>query len=389
MPMKYIRSVKMISRSVALLGLALVFAVSTVAAPSQAVAQPSMQDQIRALERENAQNRSMLSDLMEVATSYENAIEELQKQINQLQQQINENEAQKGKLEAEIVQLENDLNLQRRVLGENIKAMYVGGEMTTIEMLATSKDLSDFVDKETYRSAVQRKIQDTMERIELLQNQLFEKKQEIEALLQSLRAKRETVSRARAEQASLLAMNQQQQSEFNRKTRNNQEKIAELQRKIEEQRHLNSRTTYTDGGIYFIRFPGQVNDFNPNNYEYKHYGFSMRSEGCGYYDPNTGQTDSVDRWGYCTRQCVSFTAWAVLASGRSAPMYYGNAKNWVNEAPESYIYRTPKVGDIAITTGGTYGHAMYVSEVSGNQFKVWEYNQRLDGQLRTDRWLTL
>lgn len=268
--------------------------------------------------------------------------------------------------------------------------MYVGGEMTTIEMLATSKDLGDFIDKEAYRNAVQRKIQDAMEKIAVLQNDLNTKKQQIEELLASLKTKRETVASAKAEQSRLLAMNQQQQAAFNQRTEANREKISELRRKIEEQRRLNNRTSYTDGGLYFIRFPGQVKNFSPYNYEYRNYGFSMRPEGCGYYDPNTGQADSMDRWGYCTRQCVSFTAWAVEASGRRAPMWYGNAKNWVYAAERDglVVSRTPQVGDIAITTSGTYGHSMYVKQVSGSQFNAWEYNQQLDGRLRTDRWIT-
>ncbi len=348
----------------------------------------NLEDQVRALQQDNARNRAAVKDLLKSATSYQNAIDQLQTQISQIQAQINQNETQKAELEAQIIAYEEELDAQRHVLGENIKQMYVSGEMSTIEMLATSKDLGDFVDKETYRNAVQRKIQETMTKIAKLQNELNAKKQQIEVLLQSLQQQRAMVDASRAEQANLLAMNQQQQAEFNNKTKNNQAKIAELQRQIDEQRSLNNRTVYTDGGIYFIRFPGAVHDFNPGAYPYQNYGFSMRPEGCGYYDPNTGQTDAMDRWGYCTRQCVSFAAWAVEASGRIAPKWYGNAKNWVSAAPGSYVFRSPQVGDVAITTSGTYGHAMYVAAVSGDKFLAWEYNQGLRGEFKNHRWIT-
>jgi hypothetical protein len=40
--------------------------------------------------------------------------------------------------------------------------MYLEGKTSTLEMLASSKDLSDFVDKQQSRNAVQSKVKDTM-----------------------------------------------------------------------------------------------------------------------------------------------------------------------------------------------------------------------------------
>ena len=37
--------------------------------------------------------------------------------------------------------------------------MYIDGQLTTIEELATSKNLSEYVDKEDYRTTVQNKIE--------------------------------------------------------------------------------------------------------------------------------------------------------------------------------------------------------------------------------------
>lgn len=375
------------SNRVVLVALVLLITIGSVGV-TRFVHADSLETQMRALQQENSANRAAVKDLVKTATSYQGAIDQLQAQISQLQGQIGESEAQKTALEQQILAHEIELDKQRSVLGQNIKSMYIGGEMSTIEMLATSKDLGDFIDKEAYRTAVQRQVQDTMSKIAQLQDELNDKKEQINILLESLQTQRATVDASRAEQANLLAMNQQQQAEFNSRTKDNQAKIAQIQRQIDEQRALNSRTVYTDGGIYFLRFPGAVHNFNPDAYPYKNYGFSMRPEGCGYFDSKTGQTDATDRWGYCTRQCVSFAAWAVEASGRIAPKFYGNAKNWVSAAPSSYVHRSPQVGDVAITTSGTYGHAMYVGAVSGNKFLAWEYNQGLRGEFKNSRWIT-
>lgn len=362
------------------LAVAGVLIVSGVVAPYFAQAD-SLTDQINALKSQNAANRAAVNDLKQVAVSYQDAISKLEVQIAGLQGQIDANEEEKAKLEQQILETKLELGRQKALLGQTIKTMYVDKEMSTIEMLATSKNLGDFVDKETYRNAVQRKVQETMAKITKLQNELNGKKKQIDELLAILSDQRAQIEQNRAEQANLLAMNQQQQAEFNAQTKNNQAKIDELNRQIAAQRAANSGTIVPDGGYYFIRFPGNVSGFNPASYPYKNAGFSMSTlSGCGNPDPRTGERDSTDKWGYCTRQCVSYAAWAVEASGRTAPRNYGSAKAWVNSAPGSYVHRTPQKGDIAITTSGTWGHAMYVEEVSGDKIYVSQYNQGLNGE---------
>ncbi len=373
---RYTSSIARGSYRILLVVVAFLFLVSSISVTRIVQAQ-SLEDQVQALQQENRSNKAAVKNLVATATSYQNAISQLQAQIDQLQGQINQQEAQKSLLEQQIQQQQAELDRQRKVLGENIKAMYVNGDMTTIEMLATSKDLSEFVDKETYRNAVQHKIQETMAKIAKLQNELNAKKKQIEVLLASLQSQRSVVDASRAEQARLLSMNQQQQAEFNDRTKNNQAKIEELNRQIAAQRAANSSGIVPDGGMYFIRFPGAVHAFNPGNYPYKNAGFSMQLAPCSFYD---SYPDSPDGWGYCTRQCVSYAAWAVGASGRSIPINYGNAKDWVGRAPASYVFRTPQPGDIAISTAGTWGHAMYVEAVDGNRIYVSQYNQQLTGQ---------
>lgn len=373
---KHFSSVMRGSYRIALIVLVLISMVSSVSVSRIAQAQ-SLEEQVQALQQENKANKAAVKDLMAAATSYQDAITRLQAQIDQLQAQIDQNQAQRAALEQQIIQQEEELDKQRKVLGENIKSMYVNGEMTTIEMLATSKDLGEFVDKETYRNAVQRKVQETMAKIAKLQNELNAKKKQIEVLLASLQSQQAVIDQSRAEQANLLAMNQSQQAEFNNKTKNNQSKIDELNRQIAAQRNANGSGVVPDGGMYFIRFPGAAHGFNPDAYPYKNAGFSMQLGPCSFYD---SYPDSPDGWGYCTRQCVSYAAWAVGASGRSIPMNYGNAKDWVANAPASYIYRTPQVGDVAISTAGAWGHAMYVEAVDGNRIYVSQYNVQLMGE---------
>lgn len=334
----------------------------------------TIQDQINALQRENAENRNKVASLQEQATSYQDAIAKLQAQIDTLQAQINANTAEQQRLQDEIIAAEEELAKQKKVLGTNIKTMYLEGQISTLEMLASSKNLSDFVDKQQYRNSVQSKIKTTLDKITKLKFELTAKKESVEALLKEQKSQQDQLASSRAEQSNMLAYNESQQAEFNQKTRDNQSKIDNL---IASQLRANFNP---DGGYYFIRFPGAVNPINANNYPYRNAGFSMQLGPCSHYD---SYPDSPDDWGYCTRQCVSYTAWAVLASGRTPPMYYGNAKDWVAAAYARGIpvHRDPQPGDVAISTSGYWGHAMYVESVSGRTFTTSEYNADLTGTL--------
>ena len=333
-------------------------------------------DSISDCQAQIAASQSALSDLRTTAVSYRDAIDQLNAQIETLQASINANIAEQNRLQGEIDKAQAEIDRQRSILAEGVKMMYVDGVPTDVEMMFTSKNLNEYIDKASYRSTVQKKLQATMKQIAVLQKQLSEQRIRVETLLKQQESQQAQLVTAQTEQASMLAYNQSQQKEFSAQTAANQNKLNEL---IIAQRRANNVTNFAPGTIYFIRVPGNVNGHNidADDYPYKNAGFSMQLGPCSNSD---SWPDAPDRWGYCTRQCVSYAAWAVERSGRTAPKFWGNAKNWVYQAPASWVFRTPEVGDIAISTSGTWGHAMYVEAVRDGQVLVSQYNAGLDGE---------
>lgn len=334
----------------------------------------STQDEISRLLQENTSNQDALERLKAEATSYEDAINQMQTEISDLEVKLQINLAEQSRISAEIVKNEIELAKQKDLLGKNLKAMYLDGNVSTLEMLASSNNLSEFVDKQQYQNSVKDKILEMLNKINTLKHQLNSQKEQVEKLIAEQNSQREKLATSKNEHAQLLAMNQGQQTEFNNKIKSNTNRLQEL---IASQIDANITT---DGGYYFIRFPGDIKSFRPEDYAYKDYGHSQADAPCP--GPPVS-ADSVDKWGYCTRQCVSYAAWAVEASGRTAPKYWGDAKKWVAAAYTNGVpvFREPKPGDIAISTNGYWGHAMYVESVSGNTFKTSEYNTKLDGNL--------
>ncbi len=350
------------------LSIALVFAASSTIIPRLAEAQ-SYDAQIRELQNQNSQVQAQVAELRSQAGSYQEAIANFENQINAVAVQIANNEAQQAEVQRQIDEAQAELERQKNVLGQNIRAMYLEGKITTVEMLATSKNLSDFVDKEAYRGAVQRKIQDTLTKIAQLQNQLNAKKQEIEALLKEQQEQRAMLDAARAEQASLLAMNQGQQAQFSQQLKENNKKIADLraQQAIENARLFGGGTGTLGGGGYpWGSAPcihtGQVNG------------------SCYNYDwAVNGQIYNWNLGGYGYRNCTDWVAYRVKVAGGYVPSGLGNAKTWDDRAP-GYGYTvssTPRQGAAAVSNAGYYGHVMYVEsyDPSSGDIVVSDYNR--------------
>lgn len=122
-------------------------------------------EQIQVLQQQKDHNQQQANQLAAQASSYQDAVNKLQSQINSLEHSIAIKQEESANLQKQIEQEEKELARQKGVLGENIKTMYLEGQISTLEILASSKDLSEFVNKEQYRGAVQNKIKSTVDRI--------------------------------------------------------------------------------------------------------------------------------------------------------------------------------------------------------------------------------
>ncbi|MDB5171013.1 MAG: hypothetical protein JWO35_707 [Candidatus Saccharibacteria bacterium] len=326
-------------------------------------------DQINALRDQNNSAQGVLNGLQSQAGSYQETINQLQSQINAVQAALNAGIAQQDALQQQIADAQAKIDQSRKYLGEDIKAMYVDGQLSTIEELATSKNLSDYVDKEEYRTSVQNKIDSMIKQIAAAQATLKQQKAALDVLVEAQRQQNAQLASARAEQSKLLSYNESEQAGYNSQIAANSSKISELRR---AQIAANARFAGTGA-------PG-----------------SGATCGGGYPSMycNIPQDSVIDAWGMYNRECVSYTAFKVhqdyLAGRNSRDMPYwggsGNANQWDENARNAGIPvdGTPTPGAIAVSNRGFYGHVMYVESVNGDgTFNLSQYNASLDGRYST------
>ena len=317
------------------------------------------QDQINALQSQNASTQATVGGLQAQAASYADAIAKLQNQINGLQSSIAQNQALQQDLQNQIVAAQAEIDQQRAILASDVKAMYVDGTPTSLELLATSKNLSDFVDKQEYRTRVQSKLQDTLQKIADLQKQLQDQKTKVETLISVMQSQQAQLDSDRAQQQSMLNYNQQQQADYNAQIQANNTKVAQLRAaQAAANRQLNGGAGVVAGD------PG-------------HGGYPA------IYD-SSAQDSMTDSWGMYNRECVSYTAWKVYQTYGYMPNWggQGNANEWPGDATRAGIptSHTPKAQSVAIWNVGYYGHAMWVEAVnSDGSLWVSQYNYDYHG----------
>jgi surface antigen len=251
--------------------------------------------------------------------------------------------------------------------------MYLEGQLSTLEVLASSENLSDFVNKEEYRTSVQEKIKETLNKITELKHQLSQQKNEVEVLLKEKQELQNQILSQRNEQNRLLGLNQSQQSSLNKEIKDNFARITELKRQqaIENARLFGGGSGQLGGGGYPWGYAacyhtGQVEGPCPN------YDWAVNGS---IWNWQTG--------GYGYRNCTDWVAYRVRVAGGYVPSGLGNAKLWDDRAP-AYGYTvsgTPREGAAAVSNSGFYGHVMYVEAVnSDGSIVVSDYNRAGTGK---------
>ena len=321
---------------------------------ASALSTQQLQDQINQLNTDNTNSQSTVNGLQSQAASYQDAINKLQEQINSIRAAIYANRAKQADLQDQITANIALIAQKKATLGEDIKAMYVDGTPSTIELLATSSNLSDYFDKQEYRTKVQSKLQDTLKQIAALQQQLQAQKNEVEQLLATQQQQQSQLDASQAEQSRLLSLNQQQQDAYNSQIQANKGQIAELQRQQAEINRRNSlaANVQASGGS-----GGACDNGNGNG---------------GYPMPwCDAPQDTVPTINYSSdtinRECTSFAYWYFTSQEGNSLHVTGNAKDWVYTANRP-VDNTPEVGSIGISTAGYYGHVMIILALSGQTY---------------------
>jgi surface antigen len=323
-------------------------------------------EQIAAIQREVDQYQAAARELAGKADTLQRELDRLTNEKAQLQAQIDLSQAKYDKLVSDIAATEAKIAQNRKALGDTIADLYVDGKVSPLEMLASSKNIGDYVDKQSYREAISDRLTKTIAEIKALKKKLESDKKDVERVLTDQKNQREALAAKESEQQKLVSDTRGEEAAYQNLSASKNQEISSLRAaQAEENRRAMQRLGF---GSIPAGIPG----------------------GGGYPGAwaNAPLDAYIDPWGLYTRECVSYAAWKVASTGRFVPNFggRGNANQWPSTAAEYGISSgsTPQAGSVAMWPIGYYGHVMYVEAVNGDgTIVVSDYNLNWDGNYRT------
>lgn len=359
--------------------LAVIAGVMVFATPMAYISQVSADrwdDQLGPLQAQANQYQAQANELRAKADTLQNKLDQINAQKAALETQIAINQAKHEQLKADIAANEKKIADTQAALGHTLANLYVDAKVSPLEVLAGSDNISDFVDKQEYRSAVRDQLKGSIDTIKKLKQQLENDKKELEKILADLAGQNEQLGALQVEQQRLVDQTRGEEAAYQQLVASTKERMQSVQ----SQQQAYYASLSGGGGA------GVVGSFQ--------YSGWSGNRGCGGGYPYCAPQDTqIDPWNLYNRECVSYVAWALEKRfGKSVAPFHGdgNAMDWPNSAARwsgAFRVSSPQPGDVVVlpASGGfaPIGHVMIVESVSGSSMFVSQYNFYGTGQYST------
>lgn len=351
----------------ALIFLAALIAVSTlisITPTARADQYAQYEAQIQALQKEIDQYNAEAARLRGEAKTLQNELAKLDSERAIIQGQIDISQAKLDKLNAEIKETETKITENQELLGETLADLYLDGNISPLEMLASSQNIGDYVDKQTQRATIRDTVTKTISKIKKLKADLEGQKAEAKQVLTDQKNQHQVLVNKQNEQQELLNATKGEEAAYQSLITENDTEISKLRK--QQAAELASRARRYGGN--YVDLPG---DGSRGGYP------SLWA--------NAPLDAYIDYWGMYTRECVSYAAFKVNQAYGNMPYWggIGNANQWGNNARNAGIPTgiTPKVGSVGVVESGTYGHVAWVERVySDGTIMISHYNVNWDGE---------
>jgi len=308
-------------------------------------------EQINAIKQEIAQYEARAQELNAQASTLASAVAKLANERAALQAQLDLSQAKFDKLTNDIAVTEKRITENKDALGVILADLYVDDDITTIEMIASSKNISEYLDRQEYRNTIKDNLNKTIGEIKDLKASLEEQKKAVAVVLEEQKAQKADIVTKENEQTSLLNATRGDEAAYRNLMVQKDSQIAELRRQQEEEIARRLRESGQQSSYQVV--PGSsVNGGYPDKWA------------------NAPMNAYVDNWGMYSRQCVSYAAYMVWKNYGNMPYWggFGNANQWTGNAIRYGIPvgKLPKAGSIGVIRSGAYGHVAWVDSVQSN-----------------------
>ncbi|MBR3132306.1 CHAP domain-containing protein [Candidatus Saccharibacteria bacterium] len=307
--------------------------------------------------KENMQkNQNEASEYIKKANTVGEIIQQLSEEISDLNDMIAANELKIKKLNKEIEKTEIKLKEEQSALAEMLVKMHFSDDSEPIRILAGSKSISDYAEKQAREEVAKQEIAAASERVKEVKEELNKQKSEVEATLKANEDDRAIVASKREDQKELMAKYEQ-----------NADDAAAAAEYWENQLKALAWTPPSNSTGYGNRWDGSSNTYPLRN--------------------NCPQDNvAYSAYGGAVCQCTSYASYKAYEKWGITNTWGGHAYKYIyavgyyvpNSGIKTYVDQSPAPNTIAIspaTAGSPYGHVMWVESVNADgSINVTEYN---------------
>ncbi|AKM80864.1 TPA: CHAP domain-containing protein [Candidatus Saccharibacteria bacterium] len=339
-------------------------------------------NQLSALRAQADQYQAQANELRAKADTLQNKLDEITAQKSAIEARISISQTRHDQLVQEIAQNEKKMGQAQDVLGDTLASLYVDGKISSLELLASSHNVGDFIDKQEYRSSVRDELKKSIDTIKALKKKLDADRKDLEKVLADLATQNAQLAATQAEQARLVEQTRGEEAAYQQLVNSTRSQMAEVT--SQQQAYYQSLVSKGGGGNSGVIGSFSYSNLSPSN----------GAGGCsGGYPYCQAQDTMVDPWNLYNRECVSYVAWALEKRFNKKVNPFrgdGNATDWpvsaVTWSGAMRVY-SPQRGDVVVLpASGSFapiGHVMIVESVSGNTMFVSQYNFYGTGQYST------
>lgn len=337
-----------------------VFAHYTASGSAQSVQQ--LQQQIDSLKEEISGSEARIQELRGREDTLENRLEILEAEIAQAEEELAKTKQEISATKQQIRETKQKIERLKDKMQENAKIIYKNGDASTIEILFSSDNFTDFINRQEYLERAKKNLNEASDEAKELQTSLKNEKKELEGLKTEQEGQKRRIASRINEQENLLTQTRGEESRY-------QEKLAKERKALEQanaqlQEELARRSSVYTGSV----------DFSGGSYPYPNACMNP------YKEPQyINRSNCTARMGgYYDRQCTSYAFWRRGNMGRPVPGYWGNGGDWAYAAGQAgyRVNYTPEKGAIGVMGSSNYGHVFIVEKVvdGGRSVIASQYN---------------
>lgn len=363
-----VSNIKKTAKKITIISVAVLLAVTSSLQVAKIVRADDYDQRIAEIQAQIDSYQAQASKLSGQAESLQKEVDALTAQKNVIQGQINLKQAEHDKLVAQIAENEKKIVDSQNVLGDTIANLYISGNVSPLEMLASSHSIADYVDKETYRNSIRDSLIGTIANIKKLKLQLEDQKKDVDRVIAEQKFARDALAAKESQQAQLVAQTRGQEVAYQQLSADREGQKLKLQQ--QQQAAIEAAIRAASRGSAVNILPG---DPNKGGYPWE---ANCYVDAYAWSHGGVGG-DGTDALGYGCRQCVSYTAWKVGQRTGNFPRYWGNANQWPGSASAAGYSTgsTPRANSVGVISAGAYGHVVWIEAVNGDgTVDVSQYN---------------